>query len=45
MAGLSTEKALYGLFLKIVLALEDQKGKVDARKIVKDFVDQLYSVP
>ena len=43
--GVSSEKALYALFVKIVVSLEDHKGRVDARRVVKDFVDQLYSVP
>jgi len=40
--GVDYEKALYGLFLQIVTTLETQHGRVDAKRVMKEFVSDLY---
>ena len=43
--GIDYEQALYGLLLQIVVTLETQHGKVDAKRVVKQFVEDLYETP
>ena len=42
--GVSHEKALYALIMEIIVTLETQHGKVDAKKVLKDIVNQVNSV-
>lgn len=41
--GVSSEKALYGLMMEIIVTLETQHGTVDAKKVLKEIVDQIYA--
>ncbi len=42
--GISHEKAMYALIIEIIVTLETQHGRVDAKKVLKDIVDQIYTV-
>lgn len=41
--GIDHEQALYAAFLEIVVTLEVQHGKTDAKKVLRSFVDDLYA--
>lgn len=41
--GIDHEQALYGLFLEIVVTLETQHGKADAKQVMKEFLEELHS--
>jgi ADP-heptose:LPS heptosyltransferase len=42
--GVDHEQALYGLFLRIVVTLETQHGRLEAKRVMKEFLDDIYSV-
>ena len=42
--GVSGEKALYAIMLGVMVDLEAQHGAVDAKRVMKDFIDQVYAV-